>query len=174
MLCEKCGKRQATTHIKKNINGIYEEHHYCSECAAQSGVNAFPSFGAFGDGGLFGSLMGLPFSGPSSHKPASDTLRCPFCGVSFAEISDSGRVGCAKCYDTFKKQLLPTVERIHGRASHTGKAPQTELSEEDKKLQKLEELKNKLQSAVDAQEYEQAAKYRDEIKALEGEHDEQK
>lgn len=172
MLCEKCGKRQATTHIKKSINGVYEEHHYCSECAAESGVKAFPSFGAFGDGGLFGSLLGLPFS--ETHTSRADTLRCPFCGTSFSEISENGRVGCAQCYDTFRKQLLPSIERIHGRASHCGKAPEREITEEDKKKKELDELKEKLQKAVDAQEYEQAAKFRDEIKELEGEHNEQK
>ena len=173
MLCEKCGKRQATTHIKKSINGVYGEHHYCSKCAAENGVESFPSFGAFGENGLFSSLLGLPFSAPAQ-RSASDAVRCPSCGTSFAEISQSGRVGCAKCYDTFRKQLLPTVERIHGRATHVGKAPETELTEEDKREMKLSELKNKLNAAVEAQEYGQAAKYRDEIKEMEGEQNEQK
>lgn len=55
-----------------------------------------------------------------------------------------------------------------------GKAPETELTEEDKREMKLSELKNKLNAAVEAQEYEQAAKYRDEIKEMEGEQNEQK
>ena len=83
-------------------------------------------------------------------------------------------MGCAQCYDTFRKQLLPSIERIHGRASHCGKTPEREITEEDKKKKQLDELKDKLQKAVDAQEYEQAAKFRDEIKELEGEHNEQK
>ena len=172
MLCEKCGKRQATTHIKKSINGVYEEHHYCSECAAENGVSAFPSLGAFGEGGLFGSLLGLPFSKAPSTR--ADSLRCPSCGTSFSEISESGRVGCAKCYDTFRKQLLPTIERIHGKASHCGKTPEKEISEQDKKQKEIDKLKAELAAAVEAQEYEQAAKLRDEIKDLEGENNEQK
>jgi protein arginine kinase activator len=168
MLCEKCGKKQATTHIKKTVNGVHEEHHYCSECAKQSGINAFPSFGSFGAGGLFGSLMGLPF-GEFSSAPSSDAPRCPGCGISFAEIANSGKVGCAKCYDTFRDRLLPSVERIHGRSSHMGKTPDRTLSEEDKRKAEIKDLQDKLQKAVEAQEYEQAAKYRDEIKKMEGE-----
>ena len=97
MLCEKCGKRQATTH-QKSINGVYEEHHYCSKCAAENG-GKLPPFGAFGENGLFSSLLGLPFSAPAQ-RSASDAVRCPSCGTSFAEISQSGRVGCAKCCET--------------------------------------------------------------------------
>ena len=36
MKCEKCNKREATTHLTKIVNGYKEEHHLCSECAANS------------------------------------------------------------------------------------------------------------------------------------------
>lgn len=168
MLCERCGKKQATTHIKKSVNGVYEEHHYCSECAAQAGVNAFPSFGGIAGGGLFGSLMGLPFGGFGGHSSA-DALRCPGCGISFSEIANSGKVGCAKCYETFRDRLLPSVERIHGRSGHVGKVPAGTESGEDTRKRQISRLQEDLKKAVEAQEYEQAAKYRDEIKKLEGE-----
>ncbi len=170
MICEKCGKRQATTHIKKMVNGVYEEHHYCSECAQQSGITGdmFPSLSGFAKGGLFGSLIGLPFGEPTQTSHG-DTQRCPSCGISFAEISTSGKVGCAKCYDTFRSRLLPSVERIHGKASHAGKIPHKDETPEDRRKKEIAELKEKLNKAVESQEYEQAAKYRDEIKNLEGE-----
>ncbi len=38
MRCEHCNEREATTHIKKIINGNKTELHLCSECAAELGV----------------------------------------------------------------------------------------------------------------------------------------
>ena len=37
MLCDKCGKNTATTHIKRIINGVVTESNLCSECAEKSG-----------------------------------------------------------------------------------------------------------------------------------------
>ena len=34
MLCERCGKKEATTHIRSIINGIVYESHICNDCAA--------------------------------------------------------------------------------------------------------------------------------------------
>ena len=37
MLCQNCGKNEATTHIKQVINGDTAERHLCSECAEHLG-----------------------------------------------------------------------------------------------------------------------------------------
>ena len=41
-----------------------------------------------------------------------DTLRCPVCGASLSDISDTGKVGCADCYKTFLNQLMPSIQRM--------------------------------------------------------------
>lgn len=33
MLCQNCGKNEATTHIKQIVNGDMAESHLCAECA---------------------------------------------------------------------------------------------------------------------------------------------
>ena len=38
MRCQHCNQNEATTFIKKNINGHKEEMHLCSECAKELGV----------------------------------------------------------------------------------------------------------------------------------------
>ena len=35
MLCEKCKKAEATTHIRQNINGEVAEMNLCENCAAE-------------------------------------------------------------------------------------------------------------------------------------------
>ena len=165
MLCEQCGQKQATTHVKTNINGVVESHHLCSECAAKMGYHPMAGFASgFGLNDLFGSFFGESLA---AHPRSADALRCPGCGASFDDIARTGKVGCAKCYDTFLDQLLPSLQRMHGKSKHAGKAP-SGAPAAAKLENRLETLKRKLSEAVDAQEYEKAAALRDEIKSLEG------
>lgn len=166
MLCQNCGKNEATTHIKQIINGDMAESHLCAQCAKSLGYSdVFSGFGLDLSellGGFFGDMM------PSLR--GRKTERCPKCGTAFNDIVRSGKVGCAECYRTFYDELLPSIQRIHGRIKHNGKSshsaaekPKTETTEE-----KIERLKSEMDKAVAAQEFEQAAKLRDEIKNLEG------
>ena len=101
---------------------------------------------------------------------AGKSRRCPKCGTSFDEIVRDGRVGCADCYRTFYDRLLPSIQRIHGKIKHNGKissASPVEARPETAE-EKIERLKNEMNDAVAKQDFETAAKIRDEIKALEG------
>ena len=166
MLCQNCGKNEATTHIKQIINGDMAESHLCSDCASHLGyTDMFSGFG-LNLSELFGGFLGDMMPSLSSGK----TQRCAKCGTSFEEIVRDGRVGCEDCYTTFYDRLLPSIQRIHGKIKHSGKvstapveAPKQETVEE-----KIEKLKAAMNEAVAKQEFEEAAKIRDEIKALEG------
>lgn len=157
MLCQKCGKRTATVHFKQVINGAAHEEYLCSECAnGGAGIYSFEK----GIDDLFGGL----FAG----SRAADTRTkksCPLCGATIRDISLSGKVGCAKCYEVFKNELKGTVTGIHGNVHHVGRAPGNH-AEERKRQAEIEELKRKQQKAVEEQNYELAAELRDKIKAL--------
>ena len=116
MLCQHCGLRPATTHIRTTINGVQQEKMLCSQCAAKEGYHELSSLFA---GGLLGSLLKNDLSGTT----AAGAIRCTRCGISFEEIARSGKVGCADCYRQFREKLAPTVERLHGKADHVGKTP---------------------------------------------------
>jgi protein arginine kinase activator len=62
------------------------------------------------------------------------------------------------------------LERIHGRAVHSGKKIETvhEEKAEPSKEERIAQLKVKLGEAVEKQEFELAAKLRDEIRDIEG------
>ena len=71
MLCQNCGKNEATTHIKQVINGDTAERHLCSDCAEHLGYgDAFSGFG-FDVAGLFGNFFGSSFIF-SSAEPVSE------------------------------------------------------------------------------------------------------
>ena len=116
MMCQSCGKKTATTHIKTIVNGKLAEYHLCADCAKQKGYsNIFSNWG-MDFGNLLGGFMG-------SEVPSSHVARCPTCGASFEEITQSGKIGCADCYRTFRSQLMPVIQRIHGTTRHKGKVP---------------------------------------------------
>ncbi|MCR5484746.1 MAG: UvrB/UvrC motif-containing protein [Clostridiales bacterium] len=171
MLCQNCGKNEATTHIKRVINGKTSESHLCSECAASLGYdNVFGGFG-FSLGDFLGGFLS------DAQMPAltsSETVRCGKCGNSWRDIVRDGQVGCADCYRTFFDELQPSLQRIHGRIRHNGKAAHGVVREpkeikktpEEIKDEKIQKLKKELDDAVAVQNFELAAKLRDEIKEL--------
>ena len=163
MLCQNCGKYEATTHIKRIVNGEATEAHLCSDCARALGYDSvFPDFGF-----NFSDMLGSFFNEATVGALSNGIVRCEKCGSTFNDIVRSGRMGCGDCYSTFYDKLLPSFERIHGRTHHEGKKANT--SPEIKKLSKTEELKENLKQAVEAQNYEEAARLGDEIKKLESE-----
>lgn len=160
MLCQSCGKRQATTHIKTILNGELKEYDLCSECANKMGYGSFFGNMGFDLNKLFGSFMD---SFPSAALTAK---RCQCCGSSFEDIAKSGKVGCANCYDVFYEELLPSIQRIHGRTSHIGKLAHS-AGTQVKIKNELSRLKAELQKAINEQEFEKAAEIRDSIRELE-------
>ena len=72
-------------------------------------------------------------------------------------------MGCAECYNSFYEKLLPSLTRVHGKTAHIGKRP---INAGGGDALNIEELKTRLEKAVLNQDFETAAKLRDEIKAL--------
>lgn len=168
MLCQMCGQHPATTHIKTIVNGKLTQGHLCADCAKKQGYgNLFADWGS-GFGSLLSGFMG-------SAAPARQVTRCPGCGASFEDITRSGKIGCAECYHTFRGQLLPIIQRIHGTAQHKGKVPggsALRVTDGNNKIvaveeTPLEEKKRLLKQAIETQDFERAAVLRDEIKELE-------
>ncbi len=169
MLCEKCKQKEAVTHIRQNINGVTSEMHLCEKCAAEiSGKfeneygKLFSDFG-FGIDSMLGSIFGQDFL-PES-LIADNVDRCSMCGTTFSSIRKTGNAGCGKCYETFRSQLMPLIGRIHGKTVHNGRIPKSVEGSLGVK-NKISELENELKKAIEAQEFEKAAKIRDELAEL--------
>lgn len=162
MLCEKCKKNTATTHIKTVVNGVVTEKNLCGYCAAMSGYSNFVNNG-------FSSMLNLLF-GDELATGSIKEVRCKCCGTRFSDIAESGKMGCSECYSAFRDKLTPYLQRVHGTTEHIGKRPNdngsglvavSEISETDK-------LRAELLKAVKKEEFEKAAKLRDRIRELEG------
>lgn len=163
MLCTNCGQHEATMHYQSNVNGKTTEAHLCSECASKMG---YPSLFSGNTGGALGfdEMLSHLFSTEGKEAPKTADP-CPLCGTTAEEISRTGRVGCARCYDTFSGILTPYIRRIHGNTYHSGHVPKS-AGEEVRRRRRAEELSRELQQAIGAEEFERAASIRDELRAL--------
>ena len=163
MKCEKCNEREASVFFEQTVNGETTSLHLCHECAAKlQGTSPFQStpfqFGT--------SLLENLFGHTQATRTAGKT--CPHCGANFAEIRREGKVCCPGCYAAFRAELEPTIRSLHGHVEHSGRAPAGQSAVREKQ-NKLSTLKKALQEAIAAEQYEQAAQLRDEIRNLEKE-----
>ena len=98
-------------------------------------------------------------------KKQSPEITCPRCGETYAEFQKSGMLGCAACYQAFRKELTPLITRVQGRTQHAGRRPP--VSEEEQARQTLmEDLRARMEAAVAEENFEEAARLRDELRAM--------
>ena len=170
MLCQSCKKKEATFHYTSNENGAITELHLCRDCAQKNGyldesLKNFNPFNFFDNSeNMFGELLSGMF-GDNERGALKESAVCPFCGMRFNEFIHNGKAGCAKCYATFKDAIAPTIKKLHGNTKHTGRFPAGRAIHKTKE-DKRAELEALLKAAIEKQEYEKAAEYRDKIKEL--------
>lgn len=160
MLCQSCGEKEAVIHFTKIVNGKMEESHLCESCAKKENDWGFNL--PFSVNDLFSGLV--DFNSTSS----KEEVKCPVCNMSYRNIMKTGKFGCANCYITFERELSPLFKSIHGHDKHTGKIP-SNSSIRIKKQREIEKMKMKLDTAILEERFEDAAVFRDKIKALEEE-----
>jgi protein arginine kinase activator len=168
MLCNLCSKNQATVHLTEIVDDQMNELHLCDECARKKSMQMEQQFG------LSDLLAGLVDYGKQFGAGAEKgalAVQCGFCGLTYEDFRKIGRLGCSECYGAFAKYLGPLLKRIHGADKHAGKLP-GEVPVVEPRTQKaratnVAELKEKLQQAIEHEEFEDAARLRDEIKEME-------
>ncbi len=174
MICQECQERPSTLHFTKIVNGEKTEIHLCDQCAQDKGdMFMFDGTPGFSVNNLLAGLLNMHGSTPKPAKensiPTHDVLRCEKCSMTFQQFINIGRFGCAQCYDSFKERLNPVLRKIHsGNIEHQGKVPERIGGAIQVKRQ-ISSLKDTLQKLIADEEFENAAKVRDEIRSLEKE-----
>lgn len=158
MKCQRC-TRQATRRITEVLeNEQVEEINLCDGCCE--------------------AFLREPLSGPGPKKKKKAKKaaqeepeeiagrQCPSCGLKFIDYRNTTRLGCATDYQVFRDELLPLLESIHGEKNHNGKIPKR--FPENRQLQvELARLRRDLTEAIAREQYETAARIRDDIRKLE-------
>jgi protein arginine kinase activator len=163
MLCERCQERPATVHLTKIVNFEKTELHLCEVCAKQAGselgILIEPNFSF--QNLIAGLLEGdLDFyQQPSTAKP----ICCQNCGLTFSDFRKNGLMGCSECYHYFWEGMEPLLKKMHGSITHTGKVP-IRTGGKVRLRKEIDDLKRQLQQAVAREDYETAARLRDEVR----------
>lgn len=164
MICQECGKRPATLHFTKIVNGDKNEFHICETCAREKGEMIPGSSNGFSIHNLLSGLLDFEPSSVASAKPQS--VRCEHCGLTYTQFSKLGRFGCGSCYQSFSEKLDPLFKRVHGNTVHVGKVPKRTGGLVQYKRE-IESLKKEMMTRIESEEFEQAAKIRDQIREIE-------
>src|SRR3989441_5993155 len=102
MLCDNCKEREVEIHLTKVENDTKVTLHLCKQCAQQKGFETGESILKSPLGGFI-QAMG---KGSANVLPTpADGLRCAACGSTLKDFRESGRLGCAQCYESFQTHL---------------------------------------------------------------------
>jgi protein arginine kinase activator len=167
MLCQICKESAATIHLTEISHGQRSETHLCQHCAQQQGLGAqaqiplnelLSNLLAAAKAASDSSGKQLPFTNPDK--------ACPGCGMTLRRFSDTSLLGCPQDYEIFKQELMPLIERTHsGQLQHCGKVPSHAGREQQNEIALLN-FRRQLELAVKNEDYEVAAKLRDQIRQL--------
>lgn len=173
MQCQRCNKKKATVFYRENIGGRVKALRLCGECAdILEEAGELEEMGTSLSGmlsPLFLSdeiLFPIPLPCSPAARGQSPARKCPACGAVFSELAALGRMGCAVCYSAFAEELAPAIRAAHGRGEHRGRVSAGHRARMELTA-RLESLRQQLKQAVEAEEYEGAARLRDEIRGLE-------
>ena len=194
MLCEKCKVREANIRYTEVVNGVATEHNLCSQCAKEMDLGPYTGLAGLFDsempiGKLLSQLLILGGAAESSQEEELADLVCPTCHTTYGDFVKNSQFGCPDCYHMFDLLIGDKLKQLHGSDAHKGKTPagQTLAGDGEKTGQETQEdgqtaslfdrpltteeriplLRSKLQEAIGEEDYEAAARYRDEIRALE-------
>lgn len=180
MLCEKCRIREANIKYTEIINGMKKEHNLCSQCAKEMDFGPYSAIleGEFPLSMLLSSLLGLSDSDAAARQQKTEEVICPTCGTTYEEFIKNSRFGCADCYHVFDLLIGEKIKKLQDNASHTGKQPKMRAGKPPEaavsskgemqftKEEQIRQLERRLKAALEAEDYEQAAVCRDQIRAL--------
>jgi protein arginine kinase activator len=169
MQCDQCKEREAVVHLTQIVEEQVTTQHLCEKCAAERGVESSTLLPKT----PLGSFLAAMGKSPGS-RGAGTAAACPGCGATLQDFREAGRLGCGECYATFGSELRDLLRRLHGSTTHMGDryhapgetAPTAgaPVAAEDPALA----LRDRLRSAIAAEDFELAAELRDRLRTLEG------
>ena len=162
MMCEICGIREANIKFTQVINKNKKEMHICKVCAEEKGfsnpLSGFPKL-------ISGLIIGIMGELPETIKREHIDLKCSFCQLSWNEFQKGGLLGCGHCYESFSVPLKKLLLKMHGSNKHIGNRPASQR--ETGTIDEADRLRNELNRAIKAENFERAAQLRDKIRDIE-------
>jgi len=183
MQCDVCKQKKATVFLTQIIKGEMQKVNLCEGCSKEKGVTDPTGFA------LADVLLGFAHGEKLENQPQERS--CSACGMPQTTFRKTGRLGCAKCYTVFGEGLDNLLKAMHKGTRHTGKAPAgrtpaapvpppvvkasasprtATVAKTPPALPSLEsrlsEMRTQLDAAIAEENFEDAARLRDEIRRL--------
>ena len=166
MLCDKCKKNPATVHMQQFIMGTKAELHLCQECTFKFETPDVPQGLENMFKGFLDQMQSKLFNiNPQTINPAP-AIFCSNCGMTGEEFKAGGKLGCKECYFSFSKEVAAILKNVQSSTRHEGRFPKRS-GKEILFQRQASDLRSRLSEAVAQENFELAAKLRDEIRALE-------
>jgi protein arginine kinase activator len=176
MICQRCGQRDATVHLVELVDGQRKSQWLCAVCAGRSEEDGdgTPGFRFGGnaaedtseeDTHSLAAFLGQVFE-PQDETAHADLPACPGCGYNFDQFRKTNQLGCPRCYEAFRAPLLSILSHLYRHVSHLGKAPRLTDGGADRPGV-LSRTRVALEKAIASEDFERAARLRDEIQRLE-------
>jgi len=158
--CDRCDS-QASFHLTEIRGGQKSERHLCEECAK---VLQVPQ----ANKELQNLLKSFDPSEVGQQSLGRAAKVCPDCGMTYAEFRQNGRFGCSKDYDVFGKEVIALLDRIHGSSLYSGNTPDGKRVVKADLVDAASEFRSQLADAIEKEDYEAAARLRDQINRMTG------
>lgn len=165
MICDICGKHNASLLIRRIIDGKAKELYVCGSCAKKHNLDTTDM--------NMGSALNAVFDNLSvsaqKHEAAQGGKRipvCPACGTSLKQVQEDGVIGCALCFFYFRDTILKLMREVNPELFYLGNLPD-QLETFSEMPVPVQHLKKEMEKAVKNENYELAAYFRDRIKESE-------
>ena len=157
--CDHCDN-SATHHSVEIIKGQKIEKHLCEKHAAEAGLTIKAVHTPINE--LLTNFVKMHGEGATDQE-----MVCDQCGLTFPQFRESSLLGCPACYDSFESSLGSLMERAHeGATQHMGKVPHRAGTGQQRQQQLLQ-MRKQLAHAVELEDFELAARLRDQIQRFE-------
>ena len=165
MICQICGKHNASMLVQQLIDGKTKELYLCRSCAKKHNLFADEREMHTSLKNIFDDLL------PQLNKPEdiSENGRpavCPDCGTALSRVKGKKIIGCSRCFFYFRDTIVKLMQETGGEIFYAGNLP-AQLETFSGAGLSLRQLEAGLQKAVENEEYELAAYFRDKIREQE-------
>lgn len=162
--CQKC-EHPATHKVTRIVNGQAIDLYLCQEHAAETSPLQKKSPQSDLAQLLAGFLKKEQGQKAAETEAGTTDLRCPVCNLRFLEYRKTWLLGCSNCYEAFEKLLGHDLRKHHGTVRHCGKQPVPDSADGTDDTQ-LAGLRKRLAVAIEDEDFELAARLRDQIRTL--------
>jgi protein arginine kinase activator len=167
MLCRRCKKNEADFIVKAAVHKRLTSLALCRRCLSLKEKELGLERGTL----LYyaAPLRGSDYARSAPVSRRDLRLKCPACGLLYAQFRETGSLGCPSCYDAFRVQLDNFFTRLSGASRHAGRVYRKSAAVAEFSLD-ADSLQNAIKSAVRHEDYERAAKLRDILNSTDKRH----